>query len=566
MGITKFVLKRPITAILSIVCLLVFGYQSLTGMSMELTPDMDMSMMILFTSYSGASPDDVNELITKPLEDAVSTLSGLDSISSTSSEGSSMIMLEYEYGTDMNEAYDDLKKQVDLVSNTELPDNAGTPTIMEMNSNSGADISLVIDNPTKQNLYNYVNNEIVPEFEKLSDVAEVAVSGGAEEYIRIELVEEKVKQYGVSMASIAGDIGSANLSYPAGSTRVGNQELSLSAKMDYDTMEALKDIPLTTGSSHVVYLADVANIYKASNAGDSIARYNGEDTVSLQITKQQSSTAMALSSAVQGVIRSLTRQDEDLRITIVNDSAESIKSSLMSVVETLVLAIIISMVVIWLFLGDLKASLIVGSSIPISILVCLIGMAQMGLTLNIITLCALTLGVGMMVDNSIVVMESCFRATDSRPSGFMEYMRDALEGTQVVGASVMASTITTCVVFLPLAMLKGMTGQLLGPLGYTIVFSMAASLLSAVSVVPLCYMLYRPKEKEHAPLSAPISYLQNWYRRAMLVILPKKKTVAFLSILLLVASFKLAGQLKMELMASDDNGQISVCIIPLENI
>lgn len=560
MGITKFVLKRPITAILSIVCLLVFGYQSLTGMSMELTPDMDMSMMILFTSYSGASPDDVNELITKPLEDAVSTLSGLDSISSTSSEGSSMIMLEYEYGTDMNEAYDDLKKQVDLVSNTELPDNAGTPTIMEMNSNSGADISLVIDNPTKQNLYNYVNNEIVPEFEKLSDVAEVAVSGGAEEYIRIELVEEKVKQYGVSMASIAGDIGSANLSYPAGSTRVGNQELSLSAKMDYDTMEALKDIPLTTGSSHVVYLADVANIYKASNAGDSIARYNGEDTVSLQITKQQSSTAMALSSAVQGVIRSLTRQDEDLRITIVNDSAESIKSSLMSVVETLVLAIIISMVVIWLFLGDLKASLIVGSSIPVSILVCLIGMAQMGLTLNIITLCALTLGVGMMVDNSIVVMESCFRATDSRPSGFMEYMRDALEGTQVVGASVMASTITTCVVFLPLAMLKGMTGQLLGPLGYTIVFSMAASLLSAVSVVPLCYMLYRPKEKEHAPLSAPISYLQNWYRRAMLVILPKKKTVAFLSVLLLVASFKLAGQLKMELMASDDNGQISVSI------
>ena len=171
MGITRFVLKRPVTAILSIVCLIVFGYQSLTGMSMELTPDMDMSMMILFTSYSGASPDDVNELITKPLEDAVSTLSGLDSISSTSSEGSSMIMLEYEYGTDMNEAYDDLKKQVDLVSNTELPDDAGTPTIMEMNSNSGADISLVIDNAAKQNLYNYVNNEIVPEFEKLSDVA-----------------------------------------------------------------------------------------------------------------------------------------------------------------------------------------------------------------------------------------------------------------------------------------------------------------------------------------------------------------------------------------------------------
>lgn len=560
MGITKLVLKRPITAILSIVCLIVFGLQSLAGMSMELTPDMDMSMMIIFTSYPGASPDDVNELVTKPLEDAVGTLSGLDSVSSVSSEGTSMIMLEYEYGTDMDEAYDDLKKQVDLVSNAQLPDDAGTPMIMEMNSNSGADISLVVDNSEKENLYNYVNNEIVPEFEKLSDVAEVAVSGGSEEYIRIELVEEKMKQYGVTMSSVAGDIGSANLSYPAGSTKVGSQELSLSTKMDYDTMEALQDIPLTTGGSSVVYLADVAKIYKASDEEDSIARYNGEDTISLQITKQQSSTAMALSSAVRGVIDSLTRQDDHLRITVVNDSAESIKSSLLSVAETLVLAVVISMAVIWLFLGDLKASLIVGSSIPVSILVCLISMAQMGLTLNIITLCALTLGVGMMVDNSIVVMESCFRVTDSRPSGFLEYMRDALEGTQVVGSSVAASTITTCVVFLPLAMLKGMTGQMLGPLGYTIVFSMAASLLSSVSVVPLCYMLYRPREKEHAPLSAPIRHLQDWYRKVMKVILPKKKTVVFLSLLLLAAAFKLAGQLKMELMASDDNGQVSISI------
>lgn len=560
MGITRFVLKRPITAILSVVCLLVFGLQSLKGMSMELTPDMDMAMMIIFTSYPGASPDDVNELVTKPLEDAVSTLSGLDQVSSVSNEGSSMIMLEYQYGTDMDGAYDDLKKQVDRVANMELPDDADTPVIMEMNSDHGADISLVVDNPTKENLYNYVENEIVPEFERLSDVAEVAITGGAEEYIRIELVEEKMEQYGLTMSSVAGDIASADLSYPAGSTKVGSQELSLSTKMEHDTMESLKDIPLTTSGSDVVYLADVADIYKTSDEGSSIARYNGEDTISLQITKQQSSTAMALSAAVQGVIDTLTRKDADLGITVVDDSAVSIKSSLLSVAETLALAVLLSMAVIWLFLGDLKASLIVGSSIPVSILVCLIGMAQMGLTLNIITLCALTLGVGMMVDNSIVVMESCFRVTASRPSGLLEYMRDALEGTQVVGSSVAASTVTTCVVFLPLARLKGMTGQMLGPLGYTIVFSMAASLLSAVSVVPLCYMLYRPREKEHAPLSAPIRHLQDWYRRAMGVILPKKKTVAVFSVLLLAAAFKLAGQLKMELMASDDNGQISIDI------
>ena len=560
MGITKFVLKRPVTTVLAILCLIVFGYQSITGATLELTPDMDMSMMIVMTTYQGASPEDVNELITKPIEDSVSTLSGLDSISSQSSEGMSMIMLEYEYGTDMDEAYDDLKKKVDLVANMELPEDADSPNIIEMSSSASTDITLAIDNQTVDSLYNYVNNEISPEFEKLSDVAEVAITGGSEEYIRVELMEEKMEQYGVTISSIASDIAAADISYPAGTTKVGSQKFSVSTKMNYDTQEALAQIPLTTSGNGVVYLEDVALIYTHSDAGDSIARYNGNDTISLQITKQQSSTAMELSSQVQRVIESLMRMDPDLNITVVNDSADSIVSSLKSVAETLMMAIVISMIIIWLFFGDLKASLIVGSSIPVSILASLIAMNQMGLTLNIITLSALTLGVGMMVDNSIVVLESCFRVTAERRAGFVEYMKDALEGTTIVGSSVVASTVTTCVVFLPLAMLTGMTGQTLGPLGYTIVFCMLASLLSSLSVVPLCYMLYRPKEKQNAPLSRPIVKMQDMYREMMRVILPKKKTVMGVSALLLMGSFFLASQLGTELMASDDQGQVSITI------
>lgn len=560
MGITKFVLKRPVTTVLAILCLIVFGYQSITGASLELTPDMDMSMMIILTTYSGASPDDVNELVTKPIEDSVSTLSGLDSISSRSSEGMSMIMLEYAYGTDMDEAYDELKKKVDLAANMSLPEDADSPSIIEMSSSASADMTLVIDNQTEDSLYNYVNNEIAPEFEKLSDVAEVAVTGGSEEYIRVELMEEKMKQYGVTISSVAADIASADISYPAGSTKVGSQEFSVSTKMNYNTQEALAEIPLTTSENGIVYLEDVAFVYTYSDKGNSIARYNGNDTVSLQITKQQSSTSMELSTQVKGVIERLKRADGDLNITVVNDNADSIVSSLKSVAETLMMAIVISMVIIWLFFGDLKASLIVGSSIPVSILSSLIAMNQMGLTLNVITLSALTLGVGMMVDNSIVVLESCFRVTDQRKAGFVEYMRDALEGTTVVGSSVVASTVTTCVVFLPLAVLTGMTGQLLGPLGYTIVFCMAASLLSSLSVVPLCYMLYRPREKQNAPLSRPIVNMQDAYRKIMRTILPKKKTVMGISVLLLLLSFFLASKLGMELMASDDQGQISITV------
>lgn len=560
MGITKFVLKRPVTAILSILCLIVFGFSSVTGMTLEQTPELEMPMMVIYTIYPGASPDDVNELVSKPIEDAVSTLSGLDTVSSTSSEGSSMVMLEYEYGTDMSEAYDDLKKKVDSVANTELPEDADTPNIVEISMTAGADVTLAVEHQGAENLYNYVNSEIIPEFEKLSEAAEVAVSGGAEEYIRVELIEEKMRQYGVTMSSIAGDIKAADIAFPSGSTKVGSQELSVSTRMNYDTVDALREIPLTTPGTDIVCLEDVARIYTATDSETSIARYNGEDTISLEITKQQSATAMDLSDGVKEVIRTLEAQDPELTITLVNDGSDMIVSSLMSVVETLVLAVGISMVIIWLFFGDLKASLIVGSSIPVSILFSLIAMNLMGLTLNVITLCALTLGVGMMVDNSIVVLESCFRVTGGKASGLVEYMKDALEGTQLVGPSVLGSTITTCVVFLPLAMLDGMSGQLFGPLGYTIVFSMAASLLSAVTVVPLCYMLYRPKENKKAPLSAPVVKLQNGYRKLMRFVLPKRKTVMGISVLLLVLSFLLATKLDMELMAADDNGQVSITV------
>lgn len=559
MGLTKFVLKRPVTAILSILCLIVFGYSSVTGATMELSPEMDMSMMIVMTTYSGANPEDMDELVTKEIENTVSTLSGLKSISSTSSEGSSMVMLEYDYGTDMDEAYDDLKKKIDLAERN-LPDDASTPSVIEMNMNSQADIRLSINNPSEDSLYNYVNDEIVPEFEKLSMVAEVTVMGGNEEYIKVELIPEKMEQYGITMSTIASDIAASDLSYPAGDTRVGSQELSVSTRMKYQTEESLKDLPLTTSDNSIVYLQDVANIYTTASESSSIARYNGDETISLSISKQQSSTSMELSEAVQKTISTLTRENSDLNVVVVSDSADSIQSSLFSVVETLLMAIVISMVIIWLFFGDIKASLIAGSSIPISILAALILMNLMDFSLNVITLSALTLGVGMMVDNSIVVLESCFRVTDSRNGGFIEYLKDALEGTRIVGASVAGGTATTCVVFLPLAFLSGMTGQMFKPLGFTIVFCMAASLLSAITIVPLCYMLYRPKEKAKAPLSQPITRLQNAYRKVMKTILPKKKTVMFTSVALLLFSFFLAGQLGTELMASDDQGQVSISV------
>ena len=198
----------------------------------------------------------------------------------------------------------------------------------------------------------------------------------------------------------------------------------------------------------------------------------------------------------------------------------------MDVAQTMVLAVVISMVIIWLFFGDIKASLIVGSSIPTSILVSLILMTRVGFSLNVITMSALVLGVGMMVDNSIVVLESCFRAMDKMDEkGFVEYAKAALEGSGLVAMSVLGSTLTTCVVFIPLTTLNGMSGQMFTPLGWTIVFCMSASLLSAVTVVPLTYMLYKPKEREKAPLSGLMKLLQALYRHVLPTVLKHKAIV-----------------------------------------
>lgn len=520
MSLTKYVLKRPVTTVLAILCLVVFGLSSITSSKLELIPEMNMPMMLVSTVYPGASPDDINELVTGPIEDQVGILNGIKSTTSMSSENVSIVLLEYEYGTDMDKAYTDLKKKMDSVQ-SELPDDAQTPSIMEMDINSQASIYLAVNNDAQENLYNYVDNEIVPEFEKLSNVASVDMSGGQAQYVRIELLSDQLNQYHLNMNSIVSAISSGSFSYPVGNTMVGSQDLSVTSGVDYDTVEKLKSIPITVGSGDIIYLEDVANIYEALEDQSSIGRYNGKDTISLGIKKQQSSSDMEVAKSVKRVVEKLKAADPDLDIVVVSDNSEMIQSSLKTVVQTMVAAIIISMIVIFLFFGDFKASMIVGSSIPVSIMTALIAMNVMGFSLNVITLSSLVLGVGMMVDNSIVVLESCFRST--KGVGFREYTTAALEGSGIVLQSIIGSTITTCVVFLPMAFLEGMVGQMFKPLGFTIVFCMLASLISAMTVVPLCYTMYRPKEREQAPLSKAVELMQNGYRKLMVKILPKKK-------------------------------------------
>ncbi len=559
MGMTKYVLKHPVTTVMALLCLVVFGISSVFSAKLEQMPDMETPMLIIMANYSGAGPEDMNELVTEPIEDAVSTLEGVDSITSSSGDGTSRVMLEYDYGTDMDEAYDELKQKLDGIER-DLPEDV-EPTVMEMNSNAGTSMMLSIGHKTQSNLYDYVDQQIVPELERISSIANIETMGGSSQYVKIELQSEKMDQYGITMSDVANAISDANLASPSGEAVAGNLELSVTASLETEEVDELQDIPFETQTGQIISLSDVANIYEAEEDRGGISRYNGQETISISIQKQQDSTDMEVSSAVNETIEELLAADPDLMIEVANDTSESILDSLYDVAETMVLAVVISMFIIFLFFGDYKASLIVGSSIPTSILLSLIAITSVGFSLNVITMSALVLGVGMMVDNSIVVLESCFRATaNQEDKGALGYFSAALNGTGVVINSIIGSTITTCVVFLPLAFLEGMTGQMFKPLGFTVVFCMLASLLSAMTIVPLCYLFYKPTEAKKALMGRPIERMQNAYRVIMDRLLNHKALVMLVSVGIMAATVFLASGMEMELMTADDTGTVSVSI------
>lgn len=552
LALTKFALRRPITLILALITVFFFGLKAVLGSSMELMPDINMPYMIITTAYPGAGPEDVDELVSQVLEGGVSTLSGLVSVGAYSMENASVIVLQYEYGTDMDTSYLELRKALDAKKPL-LPEKVKDPVLLELDINAQASMNLTISGGSDENLYNYVNDKVLPELEKIPSVAELSLAGGRKNYIRIELLPEKLAQYRLSMDSLAMIIGSADFTMPSGKADFGNQNLNISAGGDYKDIERIKNIVIPLAGGDLIHLHDIANVYDALEDESSLSRFNGEDVISLAITKQQRASAVKLSKEVKQAIAKLEAGNEKLSIRVSYDSATSIKDALRSVFQTLIFAVILSMIVLFLFFGDIKASLIVGSSIPISVMMALTMIGAAGFSLNLISVGSLALGVGMIVDASIVMLESCFRVKKEQ-----SFYEAALEGSRKVLSSITGSTITTCVVFFPLALLKGLSGQLFSQLGFTIVFCMLASLFSAAMIVPMLYLFFHPQEKEKFWTNTVLKAVRRGYRRAIGKSLHHRGLVVLVSFVLLVVSVFMASRLGTELMPEGDEGLVRI--------
>lgn len=554
-SLTKLALKRPVSALLIVLALFVFGISSVFGFKMELTPDLEMPMLFVMTVYQGGDPATTEELVTKIIEDSGKTLSGVDTVTSQTMENMSLVMFSYEYGTDIDEAYADLRSSVDTAS-LQLPDDARDPVIIQMDMNAQDMMTLSVTSTGDTDVLAFVEDELRPELERLSDVAQITVSGGEQDYIRIQLHQDKMQQYGVTMANVRTYITTTDFTIPIGSVEQGAQSISASASSKPQNLMDLQNVPIITARGTTISLSDIATVSMSSETNNSISRFNGHDSISIGIAKVQSEGTVDVSNHVKSLIERVGAKNSAIQISVAYDAADSIKSSLSSVAETLVLGVVFSMVVLFVFFGDFKASLIVGSSMPISLLATLIFMSFAGFSLNIVTMGALVIAIGMMVDSSIVVLESCFRLKDERPN----YKDAALAGAKVVASSVSASTITTVVVYFPLATMKGLAGQMFSQLGFTIIFAMMSSLIVAITLIPIFFWKYRPKEKKDTLANRIVGHVGNGYKTLLKHIMLKKKTVMTVSVGLLVLSFVLAGQLDTELMSATGLDNVSIAI------
>ncbi|MCR5774000.1 MAG: efflux RND transporter permease subunit [Lachnospiraceae bacterium] len=553
-AIIKGVLDRPVTVIVSIIALVVFFITALSSITLKLMPSMSIPMMLVATAYPGATPEDVDELVSDKVSNACQSLTGIKAIECDSAEGMSQVLLQYEYGQDMDKAYNDVREAVEAIKN-QFPTAVIDPVYMEIDTDAIDDITLSITGKSDDvDVLTMVNDKVVPDLKKLSDVAQTTVRGGDEKYIQVQVIPEYMLQYGLDVGSLASAISAANFTMATGTADYGDQSLALSAEVKYDTIPTIEQIPITTSKGQTIHLNDVAKVRYAVSDKSSLSRYKGMENVSLSIKRRQSSSSVDLSRQVIPELELLREEYPELNIEVQEDAADTILDTLKGVAKTMMQAVLLAMIIIFVFFGDIKGSLIVGSTMPISIMATIILMQRAGFALDVITMAALIIAVGMMTDNAVVVIEMCFR----RHQAGLSFKDAAYEGTSIVANAVTGSTITTVVVYAPLAFMEGLSGQMFKPLASTIIFALLSSLISALTLIPLCFNIYKPVEKREIITNKILRKVSKIYRRVLRKALKRKKTVVLIAVLILGISVYLATFLKTELFSGTDEGIVSI--------
>ena len=483
MNISNLSVKRPVAVTMVVLIFVVIGLYSLTMLPMELMPEMELSMAIIYTRYPNVGSEEVENLVTKNIESAVSSVSGIKGITSQSSEGSSMVMLEFSASTDMDKAVQDIKDSVDLISDF-LPEDVTDPMVvkLDMSMMPVAMMSVSYEGMDIIQTKKFVEDNIQNKLEAVDGVASVNVTGARDRVIEVEVDPEKLFGNGMTMNDAVSAISAQNANLPAGSVMNGRKQYTSRVVGKFKNVNDINTVPLVTSKGQVIYLKDIAKVKDTYSEESTVSRLNGNEALAVTITSESDANTVDVVNDILKSLDTLSRQYPNFKYEIIMEQGSYIEESVSSVASNALTGAILAIIILFLFLANFKTSMVIGISMPISVITTFIGMYFSGMTLNVVSLGGLSLGVGMLVDNSVVVLENIFRrrkeiGEDSKTA--------AIKGAAEMVGSVVASVLTTCIVYVPILFIDNMMAIMFKQLAFTIIFSQTASLVVTFLLVPM---------------------------------------------------------------------------------
>lgn len=555
-------IKHHVMTILLYILVVVFGFYSFQNLPLALMPSMEVPAAVVYATYPGAGPEDIEQQVTKKLEGAVAGLSGLDTLQSTSSENMAMLVIRFTNDTDMDQAMTDLRDKVAQVK-SQLPDDASDPTVMSIDIDSMPVVSVALRGNDLASLQSIAEDEIQPALERLDGVASVDISGGYEQEIAVHTDASRLKGYNLTISSIGQQLGADNIAIPGGDLDNGSQTLAVRTDGEYSSIDDIKNALISLPAGGTVRLSQIADVSMQPKDQDAISKVDGEECIILSVNKQSGSNTAQIAELAKAEFDSLLKSNDSLQWNIVMDQSDYINMTVDNAIQNIWMGVLFAAIVLFLFLRDFGATMAVTIAMPCCILFTFLIMNVLGITLNMMSLGGITLGVGMIVDNSIVVLENIFTY---RADGY-DRLEACTKGTGEVIGAVIASTLTTVAVFLPIALSGGMAGMMFKEFCITIVALLLSSLIISITLVPLlCYFLLgSTKQQSIKPQGSgatPITEkpLSRAYRSSLNFLITHRWAGVALTVVICIVSVLSVSQAGMELIPEMDEGEVSVTV------
>ena len=556
MKLSNLAIKRPVTTTMVVLLVVLLGFISFNRTNLDLFPDITYPGAAVITSYSGTGPEEVETMVTKPLESSLATVTNIQTLSSTSSKGQSTVVAEFSWGTDMDTAAMDMRESIDMIRDA-LPDEVSDPYVIQFDPSMMPIMQMgVTSNMDLAELKELIENKVSPNLERLEGVAAVNLVGGKEREILVEVNENKLNNYNVSFDSIRNSLMANNLNMSGGSVRRGDIEYLVRVTGKFESINEIKEVKIATGSGGIVSLDELATVTDTYKEMTTKSKLNGQPSIGLTVQKATDANTVAVSNRVKEEINKLQNNYDSngLQLLPIMDQADYIEQSVGNVGRNAIYGAILAVLVLWFFLRNIRSTIIIATAIPVSVITTFMLLYFGNLTLNLMTLGGLALGVGMLVDNSIVVLENIYRY---RKEGLSK-LEAAHKGSNEVGMAIAASTITTAIVFLPVVFVGGMASQIFQELAITVAFALLASLLVSLTLIPVMASKILKINKKDEKTNKWFEKLKESYTNSLSWAIDHHWLVLIVVVVVFAGSLFLFPAIGQEFIPGMDQGQFTI--------